>query len=132
METFLNKTISINGLSWGACVESSSKPKSFRPSPKALDAIKKYRQLHPLKKDSKIINELLESLADQTEIGKKTKQGASPFFRTLVLCRERSRFVSKEFCEKKCQTIIDCPIYSALIEANQHPPLDIEQTKKEE
>jgi len=109
----------------------TTKPRAFRPTPKADDVIKAHQKAHPELRPSESINELLESIGDKNESRKRGNQVGALISRVLVLCRENERFVTKEYCEKECQKIIDCPIYSELLEAKQHPPLDV-QTKKEE
>lgn len=135
MENLLNKLISINGLSLGACIETSS-PIGFRPSPKASDLIKQKVREHRLKEPKKkvstsqIINELLESIAD----GTVTEKGISPIPRVLVvLCPDKDRFVTKQYClNARLNACVDCSTGDKVLVGMKHAPLDIEKPKKEE
>lgn len=57
----------------------SNEPIGFRPSPKALDVIKRSQKLHPQKSRSEILNEIVESsgkhliFSDHHELGLKIR-----------------------------------------------------------
>lgn len=115
-------------MSWGACIE-TSKPIAFRPTPKAKDYIKQELRKHPKKKPSEIINDALETIADQT----KSERGTSLQYRVLLVCSANKRLVTKDYClNARMDACADCLTGDALILGLKQSPLDIKQPKKEE
>jgi len=117
----------------GACRETSRKPIAFRPSPKTDDFIKAYMKQHPTLTQSLAVNRILESIGKLTEkLGKNIEEiGASPFLKTLVMCRNEGRLVQADYCEHDCKKIVDCSMFLELKEYKERALLDV-QPKKEE